>query len=563
MDRLRAVTPRSGPEVAVFVSGVASLGLEILAGRIVAPAFGSSIYVWGSIIGVFLAALALGYQRGGERAATRASTRSIVTILLASALYVAGLLALAGVVVEVTDAFSVPPRLAPLLPIAVLFGPPVYLLGLISPYAAELLEAESAGGASGRIYAVGTAGSIAGAFGTTFLLIPWVDLAVAEAGFGLLLVATAVGLVWNDRRAGSGGARRAGTGGRDVTGIRGDERGQLYLRGLLVALAISGGFAIHHNGLAVTGDVVAQAETPYQGLTVVDRSAREVGDDRTVRTMYLDGTPQSATYLEDGRPVAEPYVFDYPRYFHLAVAMSEEDDLDRVLFVGGGGFSGPRRFVAEYPNVTVDVVELDPVVIDVAKQHFGVEESPRFNVYQGDGREFLEGTNRTYDAIVLDAYRKDRVPFHMATAEFMGLAAEHLDEDGVLVANVISAADGPGSQFYRAEYATMQTAFPHVYAFPTVGGPVVQNVELVATKREAGFSREELAARIEARDVGVPLSDAPRRYRSADQVRTDDVPVLRDDSAPVDRLLDPQLGRRYVISRNGTVSDASAPGVAG
>ena len=568
MDRLRAVTPQSGPEVAVFVSGVSSLGLEILAGRIVAPAFGSSIYVWGSIIGVFLAALALGYHRGGERAATRASTRAIVTVLLASALYVAGLLALAGIVVEMADAFSVPPRLAPLLPIAILFGPPVYLLGLISPYAAELLPAESAGGASGRIYAVGTAGSIVGAFGTTFVLIPWVDLAIAEAGFGLLLVATAVGLVWNDRREGSGGIRgsgregRGGRGSRDdhrVTGLRDDERGQLYLRGLLVALAITGGFALHDNGLAVTGDVVVKTETPYQGLTVVDRGARELGNDRTVRTLYLDGTPQSATYLEDGEPVASPYVFDYTRYFHLAVAMSD-DDFDRVLFVGGGGFSGPRRFAAEYPNVTVDVVELDPVVIDVAKEHFGVRESARFNVYQGDGREFLERTNRTYDAIVLDAYRKDRVPFHMATAEFMDLAAERLDSDGVLVANVISAASGPGSQFFRAEYATMQSAFPHVYAFPTVGGPVVQNVELVATKREDGFSREELAARIERRDVGVPLDDAPRRYRNADDVRTDDVPVLRDDRAPVDRLLDPQLGRRYVISRNGTVSDASAPG---
>ena len=547
MDRLRDVTPRSGPEAAVFVSGVSSLGLEILAGRIVAPAFGSSIYVWGSIIGVFLAALAWGYHRGGERAAERASTRSIVTILLASALYVAGVLALAGIVLELADTFSIPPRLAPLLPITILFGPPVYLLGLISPYGAELSREESAGGASGRIYAVGTAGSIVGAFGTTFVLIPWVDLAVAELGMGLLLVATAVGLVW---RAGEDDPD-----GRQVTGLRGERR-RLLLRGFLVTLVLAGGFALHDNGLAITGDVVFSTETSYQGLTVVDRGAREVGDDRTVRTLYLDGTPQSATYLQDGQPTVDEYVFDYTRYFHLAYAMS--DDVDRVLFIGGGGFSGPKRFAAEYPNVTVDVVELDPVVIDVATEYFGVEESERLRIHRGDGREFLERTNRTYDAIVLDAYRKDRVPFHMTTAEFMALAESRLDDDGVLVANVISAADGPGSQFYRAQYATMSTAFPHVYAFPTVGGPVLQNVELVATKREAGFTREELAARIERRGVGVPLADAPERYRGPDAVPTDDVPVLRDERAPIDRLLDPQLGRRYVISRNGTATDAGA-----
>ncbi|HKJ58222.1 MAG TPA: fused MFS/spermidine synthase, partial [Halobacteriales archaeon] len=452
MTLRRAVTPRDGPEAAVFVAGVSSLGLEILAGRIVAPAFGSSIYVWGSIIGVFLAALALGYHRGGERAAERASTGAIVTILLVSALYVAGLLALAGVVIEIADAFSVPPRLSPLLPIALLFGPPVYLLGLISPYAAELSGADSAGGASGRIYAVGTAGSIVGAFGTTFLLIPRVDLPVAELGFGLLLVATAVALALRrgeDRAGRSGSNERGSATGRGLTGVRGDrERRRLLLRGLLVTIVLGAGFAVHDAGLVLTGDVVVQTETPYQGLTVVDREARELGDDRTVRTLYLEGTPQSATYLRDGRPVDDEYVFDYARYFHLAMVMS--DDVDRVLFVGGGGFSGPKRFAEEYPNVTVDVVELDPVVIDVAREHFGVEESEQLNVYEGDGREFLERTNRTYDAIVLDAYRKDRVPFHLATAEFMALAESRLDEDGVLVANVISAADGPGSQFYRA-----------------------------------------------------------------------------------------------------------------
>ena len=326
MTLRRAVTPRDGPEAAVFVAGVSSLGLEILAGRIVAPAFGSSIYVWGSIIGVFLAALALGYHRGGERAAERASTGSIVTILLASALYVAGLLALAGVVLELADAFSIPPRLSPLLPVALLFGPPVYLLGLISPYAAELSGAESAGGASGRIYAVGTAGSIVGAFGTTFVLIPWLDLPVAELGFGLLLVATAVGLAWRreglDRAGVAGGSGAHGRGsatGRGLTGVRGEgERQRLLLRALLVAIVLAGGFAVHDRGLAFTGDVVVQTETPYQGLTVVDREARELGDDRTVRTLYLEGTPQSATYLRNGDPTDAPYVFDYTRYFHLA-----------------------------------------------------------------------------------------------------------------------------------------------------------------------------------------------------------------------------------------------------
>jgi spermidine synthase len=243
------------------------------------------------------------------------------------------------------------------------------------------------------------------------------------------------------------------------------------------------------------GGTIYETETAYQQL--------RVGDSGDVRTLYLDGVRHSAMFKND----PDRYVFEYTRYFHLPFLL--RDDVDRVLFVGGGGFSGPERFLAEYPDVTVDVVELDPEVVRVARAHFGVSESERLNVYTTDGREFLERTDRTYDVIVLDAYRKDRVPYHLTTAEFMALTADRLDEDGVVVANVISAASGPGSQFYRAEYKTMRTAFPNVYAFPTVGAPVGQNVELLATKRSGGFSRADPAALIERPTSSPPLPDPP------------------------------------------------------
>jgi spermidine synthase len=503
----------SDPEVAVFVSGVASMGLEILAGRVLAPEFGSGIYTWGSIIGVFLAALSLGYALGGRRARERASSAALVRILVQAALFVAFLLLAADAVLQFTDALPVPARYASIVPVTVLFGPPTFLLGFISPYAAELSKRESAGSASGRVYAVGTVGSIVGAFATTFLLIPAFAVAHIELGFGLLLLLAAANSAGIDRSA--------------------------WLRIGIAALALTGAFAGHATGVATPGETVHQTQTPYQELRVTD--------DGGVRTLYLNGAPQSATYLDD----RSGYVFEYPRYFHVATLTSE--DVDRVLFVGGGGFSGPERFLQEYPNVTVDVVELDPEVVSVAKRYFGVNEShPRLNVHVGDGREFLQNTNHTYDAIVLDAYRKDRVPFHLTTVEFMNLAESKLDDDGTLVANVISASSGSGSEFYRAEYRTMQQAFPHVYAFPTSDTPFLQNIELVATKNESGFTQTELQRRATERDIGIDLTRDLESYRNASMVLTDDVPVLRDDRAPVDQLLDPQFGRRYVVERNGS-----------
>ncbi|MFC7227700.1 fused MFS/spermidine synthase [Salinirubellus salinus] len=517
--------PLSRPEVAVFVSGVTSMGLEILAGRMIAPQFGSSIYTWGSIIGVFLAALSYGYWRGGKKA-TLATDARMARVFLLTAVYVALLLFAGDLLLRSMSGVPLPSRFASLPAITLLFGPPTYLLGYISPYAAELSTKTGLGEASGHVYALGTVGSIVGAFGTTFFLVPELGIDGIALVFGLLSVATALWVGYEE------------FGRRQVAAV-----GVVALL-LLVAVA---GPAL---GVTVEGRTVYETQTPYQQLRVSD-----LGD---TRTLYLDGQRHSAMDLDD------PYrhVFDYTRYFHLPFLVADDpDDIERVLFVGGGGFSGPKRFVHEYPNVTVDVVEIDPEVIRVAEEYFAVEESERLNIYRADGREFLRETDTEYDLVVLDAYRKDKVPFEMTTVEFMQLASDRLDEDGILFANLISSPDGAASDFYRAEYKTMHRVFPTVYTFPTVDANVVQNVEVVATKDRTRLTEQQLLDRNAARDVGIDLEREVRYYR--EPPRTEDVPVLRDDRAPVDSLLDPMVGQRYVVSEaNETETPAAVRPVA-
>ncbi|AZH26716.1 spermidine synthase [Haloplanus aerogenes] len=507
----------SPPGLAVFVSGVASMGLEILAGRIVAPQFGSSIYTWGSIIAVFLAALSLGYHLGGKRAAGRASDDRLAWLLLGTAAYVALVVFASDILMATAGAIPLPSRFASLPAVILLFGPPTYLLGFISPYAAELTETEGVGAASGHVYAVGTVGSIVGAFVTTFVLIPELSVEAIGVGFGLLLVGTALWLTWRN------------------------DRHEPTLASIAVALLVVGAGFSGALGVSAGGPVLYQTQTPYQELEVT-----QVGD---VRTLYLDGQPHSAMDVSD----PDRHVFEYTRYFHLPMLMTE--DVDRVLFVGGGGFTGPKHFASEY-NVTVDVAELDPEVIRTAKRYFRLEESDRLNVYNTGGRQFLQKTNHTYDLIVLDAYKKDKVPFQLTTVEFMRLAESRLDEDGVLFANLISAPSGPASKFYRAEYKTIAQAFPQVYTFPTASGSVVQNVEVVATKRSERLSPRELLRRNDRREIGIDLTAAIEMSRPPPP--TDDVPILRDDQAPVDALLDPMVGQRYVVQRTN-VTDPETP----
>ncbi|WP_372909868.1 spermidine synthase [Salinigranum sp.] len=521
----RTVTERvrlSRPELAVLVSGIASMGLEILAGRMIAPQFGSSIYTWGGIIGVFLAALSYGYHRGGKRAKEDASNDRMARLFLFTAVYVAVLVFAGDILLRMTAGFPLPSRFASLPAITLLFGPPTYFLGFISPYAAQLSQKDGLGEASGHVYALGTVGSIVGAFATTYLLIPSLSIEHIGLVFGLLSVGTALVLFrprLDRERAFS----------------------VVAVTALLVAAVGSGAV-----GVAVEGRVVYQTQTPYQELEVVDVQDR--------RTLYLDGRPHSAMDLDD----PSRHVFDYTTYFHLPFLFADsEDEIDRVLFIGGGGFTGPKRFVEEY-DVTVDVVEIDPVVVDVAKRYFDVSESDRLRIHTTGGRQFLQETDHTYDLIVLDAYRKDKVPFELTTVEFMRLASDRLDEDGMLFANVISAPSGPASKFYRAQYRTMAQVYPNVYSFPTHASADVQNIELVASKSETVVTEAQLRARNEQRDVGVDLSRELRTYRRTEE--TSDVPVLRDDRAPVDDLLDPMVGQRYVVDDAEAENATTTPG---
>ncbi|MFB6086334.1 MAG: spermidine synthase [Halodesulfurarchaeum sp.] len=502
--RLR-VTRLSEPALAVLVSGIASMGLEILAGRMIAPEFGSSIYTWGSIIGVFLAALSLGYVRGGRRAARHARVSSLQTLLLWTTVYVAFLLFAGEFLIRQSGTLPIPARYNSLVPVTVLFGPPTYLLGFISPYAAELSGAESTGEASGRVYALGTIGSIVGAFGTTYVLIPSLSIEWIGLFFGGILLLTAARLSW------------PAPSHRNV------------LRLAVVALLLVGAVLAPQFGVALSGETVYETQSAYQNLRVADQDG--------VRTLYLDGVSHSAMDLSD----LDRHVFTYTRYFHLPFLYTE--DVGNVLFIGGGGFTGPKIFTDRY-DVSVDVVEIDPEVVRVAREYFGLETGPNLSVHTTDGRAYLRETETTYDVIVLDAYRRDTVPFHLTTTEFFALARARLDADGVLLANVISAPSGPGSAFFRAEYRTMQTSFASVSAFRTTEPGVVQNVELIATSQSTP-STAELRERAANRAVGYRLEDAlDRRIES---VRTGDVPVLRDDDAPVDSLLDPMVGQRYVV----------------
>jgi spermidine synthase len=503
------------PLLAAFVGGVASMGLEVVAARVVAPVYGASVYVWGSILVVFMLALSAGYYAGGRLAARDASRRRLGGFLLVAAALVGVVAVGSRAVLDVGLALPVAPRYQSLLPLFVLFGPPAAVVGFVSPYAAELVAEESAGDAAGRAYAAGTLGSIVGAAGTTFVLVPRGSVALS---YGVFVAALALGGVLV-----APGLRRAAAVGVLVAALA-----TVAATSPPVAPGLPGGETVH------------ETDTAYHHLTV--------RDDGGVRYLVMNGDYHSARYT-DGR---SGYVFAYQALLHVPTLYGPApDEIDRVLVIGGGGGRVSGRYAAEY-DARVDVVELDPEVARVARTYFGATD-PDVTWHVGDGRRYLRETDRTYDVVVVDAFRQDGVPYHLLTAEFAGLARERLADDGVLAYNLISPYAGGGSDLWRAEARTLGTRFGRVDAYATAAERPgrVQNVVVVA-RDGAPLSTARLRERAATRAVGVPTDRLALDSRRAD-VTPVDVPVFRDDRGSAAPYLRRFAGEPYLtVQTDGT-----------
>lgn len=185
-----------------------------------------------------------------------------------------------------------------------------------------------------------------------------------------------------------------------------------------------------------------------------------------VRVLRSGGVYQSATYL--GAQRMEP-VFAY--YRALGRVFELRPDAQRLLAIGGGGFAFPKLVAATHPGTTLDVVEIDPAVIEAAHRWFYLDEAAAamrtgggsLNVICDDGRAVLErATPASYDAVIMDAF-VDAAPVHaLATLEAARAARRALGEKGVYLANVVSEEGGCDLAFLRSVVATLKQAFAHV-----------------------------------------------------------------------------------------------------
>lgn len=281
--------------------------------------------------------------------------------------------------------------------------------------------------------------------------------------------------------------------------------------------------------LAGRAGVIYDRISAYHHIQVIDE-----GDQRR---LSFNGSWETRMSLTD--PLKGH--FEYTEYFQMPWIWNT--NIHRVLMAGLGGGSTQRAYQHYYPNVLVDTVEIDPVVVAVAKTYFHVTETPRFRIHTNDARVFLRRTTNTYDVILMDAYSTTRygssLPAHLTTKEFFTIANARLNTNGVLAYNVIGQIRGYRAGVVGALYRTMKAVFPQVYMFPADES---QNVVLLGTKSPGYFApaRVQLEAARLLRSGTVTLPTFYLRSRNviaAPPPGAAQSPFLTDDYAPIESLL--------------------------
>jgi spermidine synthase len=493
--------PASHIYVAVFFSGLTTLAAELAASRLLENHFGTSNLIYAAIIGLILIYLTLGYFVGGRWADCSPHPQTFLRALAWGA-FTIGLVPLISrpvlrLAANAFDQLQLGALIGSFVVVMVLFIVPVTLLGTASPFAIRLAihDPAQAGSISGRIYAISTLGSFIGTFLPGLVLIPTIGtyrtfLAIS----GLLLVVTLV-----------------------LLGLSSGWKAAARLLWMPIAIALLTVLGVRGFDKSTPG-LLYEAESSYNYIQVI-----QDGDYRYLR--LNEGQGIHSIYHPSQLLYAGPWeqVLAAP-YFNPAPV--NPASVRTLAIVGLAAGTSARQASAAYPGIAIDGFEIDPKIVDVGRQYFGMD-LPNLNVIIQDGRYGLAHSPRQYQIISIDAYRPPYIPWHLTTQEFFTEVRDHLTEDGVVTINVGRA---PGDRrLIEAISATLSTVFPSVFV---VDLPETFNSVIYATRQSSDLAN---LVYLTQRGDTSPLILYPLQVALANlQPTPRDGQVFTDDQAPIE-----------------------------
>ena len=486
----------------IYIAGAISLIIEIVALRVLAPYFGNTIFVTSSVISIILAALAIGYYLGGRLSDRRPDPRVFFALIAAAGVLVVLIVSLAAYLLPLLGRqltiISGPPVAA-----LALFFLPGLMFGMLPPFALRLLidptSPRAIGETAGKVFFWSTAGSICGSLLAAYGLIPFFHTNTIFLASGLLLVIIGIfGQYWHQRIVRS-----------------------VVAQSLLLLFLVFGAISIEPTRASLLYD----RNGTYEHITIFEAMYRG----QLTRFLSLDQNNSSAQYVN-----SDEHVFGYTQYYQLYKLLPAP--AQKTLVLGGGAYTIPASFIRELPDVTVDVVDIEPQLYPLSQKYFQLEPNNRLRNHVTDGRRFLADSREQYDFIFSDVYYSlHAVPAHFTTKEFFELVKSRLAPDGMFVANLIGTLSGGAESFVPAEIKTFAEVFTNAayFAVTDPSGSDVQNIMLVGLNGDRDlFQPAELA-----QSTDEFLGSLPFHRIDPAQLDLSRSPVLTDSYAPVEYMM--------------------------
>jgi spermidine synthase len=417
----------------VFITGAAILILEILGTRIIAPYYGTTLFVWSALIGVTLLALTAGYFLGGWLSDRRPGFEVMYLVIFAASAAIFAVPFISPGVLEATN--SMGPRAGALLSAAALFSVPLLLLGMVSPYAVRLSLGEilSAGMTAGSLYAVSTVGSFIGAIVTGFYLIPAIGIkAIIDLITALLIL---ISLGW-------------------FIFVRKSRLSMVLMVIFLFAMAAKS----HTDDVSFrrNSETLFDRQTAYSRLKVVDFMGR-------YRAMVINNAMQTLYDI-----VNNEFEIGYIKMFGEAAGCRKAAKTALSIGLGGGAIDSALK----KRGLAVDNVEIDPEIVGAARKYFGFSG----HIIIDDGRHFVRNTVKKYDLIYLDAFNGFAIAQYLLSREALMEMKSRLNPGGMLVVNTVGRLKNDGGRgvaddrLVRAVNSTLTAVFKNVSVHADVFG---------------------------------------------------------------------------------------------
>ena len=532
--------------VIVFIASFCTLVIELVAGRIMAPYVGVSLYTWTSIIGVVLTGISIGAYLGGRIADRYPRSSTLGWLLFFSGLGAFSISPLINLIGGAQFHTTLMSRI--LLITTIVFFVPACLLGMISPVVVKLTlnNLEKTGNVVGKIYAFSTLGSILGTFATGFFLISWMGTRYILLTMGIILIISALifGSFLRSKKA-------------FVLFFL-----FLFLSGFLPIVGLQVYAAIYPEEFSfptspgeslktfcnyalkppLEEETYFFKESDY--YTIKLKKSIKGSNGNSLESLVLDHLVHSYTDLKD--PLYLEY--EYIRIYEEMVRWrAKKRGSFKTLFLGGGGYTFPRFIDAKYPKAEIHVVEIDPEITRMVKNYLGVSENTRIRTFNEDGRWFVMNCKEkgTYDFIFGDAFNDLSIPYHLTTKEFSMQLKSLLKPDGVLMANVIdSFSKGAFMPSYirtleevfgkgNVHLLTLTSDYDHIGITTCVVVASAQKLDMDDFVGEVKKGGGEMTSHVMPQDR---LQEFLKDHYSV---------VLTDDYVPVDNLIAPIFEERF------------------